>query len=651
MREAFLDDRLTSRCWFAAWLACCLLFCVLAPLSAFAQAAGASPQAGLAGTTQVLRLTRAEAVRADWSSAAPPAQGWVPVTLMDFWQTRWPTHDGVVWYRLRWSQNGDAGPTALLLDYVCLANAVYLNGSLLARDRSLVEPLSRSWFKPQYFLVDAPLLHPGENTLLVRVSGLAAYQPGFGTVGVGDPATLAREYREGVFKRYEMRLINFAMNAVLGIVFLLIWMLRRHDTTYGWYALMELVGSIHGYSYIASSPWPFASTDAWQAAIAGSYLVSAGCYTMFLIRFADMRFPRTERALWLVCAAGLAYALLLPGTAGPQRMPLIVLGMAIQYASIFWFLARAWRSTRMDHRVLAACLLVPVAVSFHDAALFFGWIRSSGYILDLTSVVTLIGIAFALAYRFMLAMRRVEGFNAELRREVEIATDQLEDTLQRKHALELAHGRAGERLQLTRDLHDGFGGTLVGAIARLERGQDAMPKAEVVGVLKDMRDDLRLVIESTMHENAGLGDVLATLRHRSSRLLEAAEIDSRWRFEGLDEVELGSARTLDLLRLLQEAVTNAFKHSRARNVEVAVVREYDTLSVAVVDDGTGVTEGGTKRMPAASDGSGAGLSSMRMRAQRLGGRLQMDSTAAGTALRVSFPLAPGELRPALSPDQ
>ena len=59
-------------------------------------------------------------------------------------------------------------------------------------------------------------LAPGENTLLVRVSGLAAYQPGFGTVGVGDPATLAREYREGVFKRYEMRLINFAMNAVLG---------------------------------------------------------------------------------------------------------------------------------------------------------------------------------------------------------------------------------------------------------------------------------------------------------------------------------------------------------------------------------------------------------------------------------------------------
>ena len=121
----------------------------------------------------------------------------------------------------------------------------------------------------------------------------------------------------------------------------------------------------------------------------------------------------------------------------------------------------------------------------------------------------------------------------------------------------------GERLQLVRDLHDGFGGTLVGAIAQLENAPEDTTKAQIVGTLKDMRDDLRLVIDSTAREHAALAAQLAPLRHRLGRLLETADIDSRWQLEGLDGIELGPARSLDLMRLLQEALTNVFKHSRA----------------------------------------------------------------------------------------
>ena len=38
----------------------------------------------------ITRIADAEAVRADWQSPAPPAQGWVQVALADQWQTRWP---------------------------------------------------------------------------------------------------------------------------------------------------------------------------------------------------------------------------------------------------------------------------------------------------------------------------------------------------------------------------------------------------------------------------------------------------------------------------------------------------------------------------------------------------------------------------------
>ena len=596
--------------WACAWLA-----------PAAAQAAGP-------GT---VLLDRAEAARSDWNAAAPPAAGWVPVTLLDVWQQRWPGHDGVVWYRLHWHQDDPRRPTALLADYMSLSGAIYVNGEAVARDPSLVEPLSRTWNSPHYVLLPPSLLRAGENTVLLRVSGLSAYQPGAGPVRIGDPQALQQRYRSERFLRYDIKLINLAMAVVLGGVFLMMWLLRRKDSVYGWFALTELAGSLYAYNHIATDIRPLSSTDAWQAFNAAFYVVAGACYALFLLRYCERRYPRLERGLGVVAAAALLTAALAPAWMGHQRNLWFALGGLIYYVSIGWFLIQAWRMRRADTLVLAACLLLPVLVSFHDFALFFGWVDGVTYLLSLTSVLTLIGIGFVLSYRFVAAMRRVEGFNLELKREVDAATSELALTLSRQHALELAHSRAGERLHLVRDLHDGFGGTLVGAIAQLERAPADMPKAQVVEVLKEMRDDLRLVIDSTAREHADLAAQLAPLRHRLGRLLETADIDSRWQLQGLDGIELDSARSLDLLRLLQEALTNVFKHSRARRVEVSLRRAGERLLLSVDDDGRGI--GATAR----ADG-GAGLASMRLRAQRLGGELKIESGPAGTGLRLDFPL-------------
>lgn len=590
-----------------------------------------APAAAQAAEPGTVLLDRAEAARSDWNAAAPPAAGWVPVTLLDVWQQRWPGHDGVVWYRLHWHQDDPRRPTALLADYMSLSGAIYVNGEAVARDPSLVEPLSRTWNSPHYVLLPPSLLRAGENTVLLRVSGLSAYQPGAGPVRIGDPQALQQRYRSERFLRYDIKLINLAMAVVLGGVFLMMWLLRRKDSVYGWFALTELAGSLYAYNHIATDIRPLSSTDAWQAFNAAFYVVAGACYALFLLRYCERRYPRLERGLGVVAAAALLTAALAPAWMGHQRNLWFALGGLIYYVSIGWFLIQAWRHRRPDTLVLAACLLLPVLVSFHDFALFFGWVDGVTYLLSLTSVLTLIGIGFVLSYRFVAAMRRVEGFNLELKREVDAATSELALTLSRQHALELAHSRAGERLHLVRDLHDGFGGTLIGAIAQLERAPADMPKAQVVEVLKEMRDDLRLVIDSTAREHADLAAQLAPLRHRLGRLLETADIDSRWQLQGLDGIELDSARSLDLLRLLQEALTNVFKHSRARRVEVSLRRAGERLLLSVDDDGRGI--GATAR----ADG-GAGLASMRLRAQRLGGELKIESGPAGTGLRLDFPL-------------
>lgn len=597
-----------------------VLLCLLWPWLANAQALPA------------ITIDRAEAARSDWEAAAPPTDSWEAVQLVDFWDARWPDHDGVVWYRLKWQQADTRQPVGLLVNYICLSGAIYVNGNLVARDPGLLEPLSRAWVAPYYQLIPAALLRQGENTLLVRVSGLAAYQPGFGTVTVGEPAAVQALYRQERFARHDIKLINVAMSVVMGGLFLMLWLFRRQDSVYGWFALSELAGSLYGANYIVSSPWPFSTTDGWQAFVAAMYLVTGASYTLFLFRYAEKRFPRIEAMMALASVIAVSTALLAPAWMGPARTPWIALGGLFFYAGIGYFLVQAWRRRRIDFLVLAACLLLPVLVSFYDFALFFGWVHSDTYLLSLTSVLTLIGIGFVLSHRFVTAMRRIEGFNQELQREVSAATSRLSETLTQQHALELAHGRAGERLQLVRDLHDGFGGTLVGAIAQLENAPEETTKAQIVGTLKEMRDDLRLVIDSTAREHAALAAQLAPLRHRLGRLLETADIDSRWQLEGLDGIELGPARSLDLMRLLQEALTNVFKHSRARQVSVRLARTDDHLRLHIEDDGQGLREEGDTRM------RGAGLGSMRARARRLGGQLLIDSDTGGTRLQLEFPV-------------
>ena len=589
-------------------------------------------QAAAPAEPGIVLLDRAEAARSDWNAVAPPAAGWTPVTLLDVWDKRWPDHDGVVWYRLRWHQDDPHRPTALLADYMSLSGAIYVNGEAVARDPQLVEPLSRTWNAPHYALLPPSLLRAGDNVVWLRVSGLADYLPGAGPVRVGDPRALQQRYRSERFVRYDIKLINLAMAVVLGGVFLLMWLLRRKDSVYGWFALTELAGSLYGYNHIAITIWPLSRTDAWQAFNAAFYVVAGACYALFLLRYCERRYPRLERALAALSALALLTAALAPAWMGPHRNLWFAIGGLIYYVSIGWFLLQAWRSRRPDALVLAACLLLPVLVSFRDFAVFFGWAEGATYWLSLTSVLTLVGIGFVLSYRFVAAMRRVEGFNLELKREVENATSALAATLSRQHALELAHSRAGERLQLVRDLHDGFGGTLVGTIAQLEQAPQDTSRATVIATLKELRDDLRLVIDSTAHEHADLAAQLAPLRHRLGRMLETADIDSRWRLEGLDGVALDSARSLDLLRLLQEALANVFKHSRARRVEVRIARVDEHLQLRVEDDGEGMA------MATTETNAGAGLASMRLRAQRLGGELRIESGPRGTGLHVEFPL-------------
>lgn len=79
-----------------------------------------------------------------------------------------------------------------------------------------------------------------------------------------------------------------------------------------------------------------------------------------------------------------------------------------------------------------------------------------------------------------------------------------------------------------------------------------------------------------------------------------------------------------------EALTNVIKHADARNVDLSLRLEGDTLAINVVDDGRG---------GARADSSGSGLSGLRDRVEVLGGTLTVTSGATGTRVLAELPCA------------
>ncbi|WP_244306423.1 sensor histidine kinase [Paraburkholderia lacunae] len=589
-------------------------------------------------------FSRVEAVRAQTLAAPsaipieraqPPATGWVDVKLPDYWSTRWPDFDGVVWYRLTWQQVRVDAPSAVLLDYLNMSGAIYLNGTLLNRDTHLTEPLSRAWNTPRYLLLPAALLHEGTNTLLVRVSGIAMYQAGLGPAAIGPPALMQARFDDARRVRLDLQLVSLAVTATLGCFFLSMWLMRSKETVYGWFAVTTLAWWVVGYNQVATSTWPFASTDGWEIVNTIAFSVYCASYTVFILRFCARRWPRYERVLWGVVVLSSVVLACQSHQRVQNLRALLETAQALHYfATSLVFLFFAWRRGNTEHRILGCCVAVFVAAGLHDLLAFLAILHDNIYYTALTSQLLMVGMALMLGRQFIANLRRIEGFNKDLAQSVEAARSELTRTLQRQHELEIANARLGERLNLAHDLHDGLGGTLVSSIVTLERAPHDVPPQRFLSILKELRDDLRIIIDSAASQHYGettLADQIAPLRHRLTRLLDTEGIECRWHASGIEGCVLPAAKSLEIMRILQEALTNVFKHSRASRVEVGMCHDEQGLRVTVHDNGVGIAPG------ADTDHHGTGMHSMRARVGRLGGIFDIESSPGSTLVAVQFP--------------
>ena len=169
----------------------------------------------------------------------------------------------------------------------------------------------------------------------------------------------------------------------------------------------------------------------------------------------------------------------------------------------------------------------------------------------------------------------------------------------------------------------------------VERG--AVSNDQFAQILRESIDDMRLAIDALAAEDADLAAALGNLRFRMEPRLRAAGIELTWDARKLpEEIGLHPDVVLPILRIVQEALTNALKHSRARAVRVTLAAEgppeNQFLDIRISDNGRGISE---ERV------GGRGLLNMRNRAQKIGAQLKLEAAPnVGTTVHLRTRLGP-----------
>jgi signal transduction histidine kinase len=222
--------------------------------------------------------------------------------------------------------------------------------------------------------------------------------------------------------------------------------------------------------------------------------------------------------------------------------------------------------------------------------------------------------------------RQLEVLNAELRR--------LSNSL--------IAAQDEERRHIARELHDGLGQDLAAAKMILE-GID--PKSASTQATGQVAAEASLIIDHAIQQLRSMSHLL------HPPLLDEVGLQSalQWYLDGLTK-RSGICVSLDVqprpfmrlapdvektvFRVIQEALTNVYRHSKARNAWVSLLQQGGRVVATVRDDGQGISE---RVADLDTLSIGVGISGMRQRVKEMAGELLLSNASPGTIVRISLP--------------
>lgn len=196
-----------------------------------------------------------------------------------------------------------------------------------------------------------------------------------------------------------------------------------------------------------------------------------------------------------------------------------------------------------------------------------------------------------------------------------------------------------ERNRMARDIHDTLAQSFTGIIMQLEalKSFPMLAADETQAHLNRIRDIARLGLSEARRSVQALRPVALetasfpdALRHLLTQMTQSTPVQTTLHIEGVVQ-SLPASVEENLLRIAQEAVTNAIRHGQAQTIALQLLFEPTAVHLQIRDDGQGFA-------PTTHLTSGFGLIGMQERVHHLGGHLHLVSQPGqGTEITVTIP--------------
>jgi len=199
-----------------------------------------------------------------------------------------------------------------------------------------------------------------------------------------------------------------------------------------------------------------------------------------------------------------------------------------------------------------------------------------------------------------------------------------------------------ERRRIARELHDGLGQDLTVAKIMLQgifRGGNSTESndqaiADVFRLMDGSLQQIRNVsylLHPPLLDEIGLRSALGWYLDGLSK---RGDIEITMELDPLEFPRLAPELETTLFRIIQEALTNVFRHSKASKASVTLEKRESEIAATIRDDGLGVSD----EIAEFRHGSiGVGIGGMRQRIKELGGELLLRNTHPGTCVEALIP--------------
>jgi PAS domain S-box-containing protein len=252
------------------------------------------------------------------------------------------------------------------------------------------------------------------------------------------------------------------------------------------------------------------------------------------------------------------------------------------------------------------------------------------------------------ARQYNLSLTSLRGRHGEAIGRLLLLHDVTEQKRAQKKILEQQRVVASlqEREHLARELHDGIG-QILGYVSmqvqtafkwvrdgNKEKAESIMKR--IVEVSKDAHAEVRESILSLRAGSDQNWSLIPTLKKYIDRFQANYGIRTELSISnGIGENTFDSAAEVQLLRVIQEAMTNCRKHSGAHYLKIGVERDGSKATITINDDGNGFDAGRFEH----GDSGHFGLVFMRERMEQIGGSLKIDAIpGGGTYLKLDVPI-------------